>query len=621
MRRLLPSGLAAALLVAMAMAAGPAFGFFSTTGSGSALAGISKLSAATITSATPTLEDTVVLSWTAVAPPGSGAVLYSVTRDGGKPAGNCPTTSSPAPVLTCTDNNLALGKYTYVVRAKWRSWSVDSAPSSAEIAVGPVAHLDLKAASTTPAAAAADDLTITAQDANGHTATTYAGAHSLVFSGASASPGGTKPTVIDNSGSAIAFGSATTIDFTAGVAKVSGSKNGVMRLYKSGPTTVEATEGTLAGSPGLELNVSSLAATKLTLAAASTTPTAGVADNLTLTASDTYGNTAAAYTGSTNLTFSGASASPNGDAPTVSNSSGVNVAFGGSTTIAFNAGVASVTGSANGAMKLYKSGTANVKVSDGTLTSAASAVTVAAASAARFTLAAASTTPAAGAADNLTTTALDAYGNTATSYAGLHELTFAGGSASPSGTLPSVVDSSGATVFFGSPTPINFTAGVAKVGAMKNGMLKMSRSGAASVTTSEGAITTLTPLALTVSPGSAAQLAVSSVTISAGALGSPCLFTCSVTGLGNGGTVKAKVSVTDSLGNTAEGIGKGHAAKVTTNGGTIAGTPLAFPAAGPAESATQFTYTAPASGSFSNTITLATSEGTTYTSATLTAAK
>ena len=52
------------------------------------------------------------------------------------------------------------------------------------------------------------------------------------------------------------------------------------------------------------------AASKITLSAASTTPAAGAADNLTTTAFDTYGNVATAYTGSRSLTFSTASASP-----------------------------------------------------------------------------------------------------------------------------------------------------------------------------------------------------------------------------------------------------------------------------------------------------------------------
>ncbi len=131
-----------------------------------------------------------------------------------------------------------------------------------------------------------------------------------------------------------------------------------------------------------------------------------------------------------------------------------------------------------------------------------------------------------------------------------------------------------------------------------------------------------TPLAITVSAGAAARWGITNVTISAGTLASNCIFTCTLTGLGNSGTVKAKVAVTDSVGNTVSALGTGHAAKVTTTGsGTISGSPLAIPATGPAESATTFTFTAKSSGSFTETLTVAFAEGTAYTAATLVASK
>ena len=174
--------------------------------------------------------------------------------------------------------------------------------------VGPVDHFVLGATSTTPTAGAADNLTITAKDAKGGTVTTYTGSHSLTFSGASTGPNGTVPTVADNSGTATAFGSATALTFTAGVASVSSTKNGVMKLYKSGATSIEASDGSISTATPLAVTVTSATAAKFVPTAASATPTAGEADNLTITALDTYGNLATTYTGSKNLTFSGASA-------------------------------------------------------------------------------------------------------------------------------------------------------------------------------------------------------------------------------------------------------------------------------------------------------------------------
>jgi hypothetical protein len=624
MRRRVPGGLAGAVLAVallVATASGTALAYFTTTGKGSTTAGISKLTVPTISAATPAVGGTVALAWAAVTAPGPGTVNYSVTRDDGAPAGNCPGNSSPASITTCTDSGVAIGTHTYVVTAKWRSWSTVSSAATAKITVGPVTHFDLKAVTGTPAAGVTNNLTITAQDANDATVTTYVGSHSLVFSGASASPGGNNPTVVNSASSQIAFGSATAINFTNGVASVTSGKNGVMRLYRSGATTVEVSEGSISSSPDLNLVVSPLATSKIVLGVASTTPVAGAANNLTVTATDTYGNTTPSYAGPRNLTFSGPVASAGGNTPTVSDSSGTPVAIGSATATTFNEGVASVSGGANGVMTLYKSGSTNVKVSDGSLTSANVAVTVAAATASSLTLAAASTTPAAGASNNLTITAFDPYGNTATGYAGAKSLTFSGASASPGGTLPTVSNSSGAAVSFGSPTAITFTAGVAKVSSSNNGVMKLSRAGAASVGVSDGTISNATPLAVTVGIAAAARYAFANVTPSAGSLSSPCLFTCAVTGLGNSGTVKANILVTDAYGNTVNSIGSGKAVKITSTGGTISGTPLTINSSGPAETATQFTYTAPASGNFSNTITAATSSGTTYTSATLTASR
>src|SRR5581483_5247072 len=134
--------------------------------------------------------------------------------------------------------------------------------------------------------------------------------------------------------------------------------------------------------------------------------TAGAADNLTVTAKDAYGNTETGYTGDKTLTFTGASDSPNATHPTVTSKTGVAIAFGTGETITFASGVASVSGSNNGVMKLYKVETASIVVSDGSIDNGAGlSVTVSPATAASLTLAAASTTPQASAADNLTVTA------------------------------------------------------------------------------------------------------------------------------------------------------------------------------------------------------------------------
>ena len=350
------------------------------------------------------------------------------------------------------------------------------------------------------------------------------------------------------------------------------------------------------------------------------TPATGAADPLTITAQDTYGNTVTSYTGSKSLTFSGASASPGGNAPTVTNASGTAVAFGTATPINFTAGVATSSGSLNGEMRLYKSGAAGVIVTDGSLTSAAVTVTPTAA-ATRLSLAASGTTPTAGTSVNLTITAQDNFGNTATSYTGSKNLTFSGASASPGGNAPTVANSSGTAVAFGTATPITFTSGVASISGAKNGVMTLYKAGAASISVSDGTISTASPLAVTVAATTASKLAFTHPVASAGVLSSPCYFTCTATSIGNSATIKAGVAVTDTYGNVVSGLGSGHSVAVTTTGGTLTGGTIAIPATGAAESATEFVYTAKSSGNFSDTVKAATSAGTVYANATITALK
>jgi hypothetical protein len=602
--------------------------------------------ALTATSATPTAGEADNLTITAQDTYGNVATSYagsrSLTFSGASagPNGTAPTVSDSAGV------EVAFGSATAIVFSAgvaavtvgtngamklYKSGSTSLkvtdgvllAPTALVVTVtgASAARFTLSASTTSLTAGGSSNLTTTALDAYGNVATSYTGSKSLTFSGATVI-GANKPTVSNSSGTATAFGTATAITFTAGVATISTTKNGVMKLYDAEEAGISVSDGSISSEVPLMVTVGPAAASKLVLVAAATA-TAGSASNLTTTAQDTYGNIATSYTGARSLTFSGALASPGGNLPTVSDSSGADVAFGTATTISFSEGVASVSAGKNGAMKLYKPGATSIKASDGTFTTATISVTVAAATASKLLLAAATTTPVAAVNDSLTTTAQDPYGNTATAYTGAHNLTFSGSSASPSGTLPTVVDSSGTAINFGEATAITFTSGVATVvSSTKNGAMKLNRAGAASVTVSDGSISSPTPLAVTVSAGAAARWGLTNVSISAGSLGATCLFACTLTGIGNSGTVTAKVAVTDSVGNTASAVGTGHAAKITTSGGgTISGTPLTIPSTGAAESATTFTFTSKSSGAFSEIVTVAASTGTAYPPATLTASK
>ncbi len=565
MRRLLPNGIAGlAVFVLLAIiAAGTAIAYFTTTGAGdSSPTAVSAIGTPTITAATPATGGTVALTWSTVTAPGSGTVTYNVTRNGESAGGTC------APTLTtvsCTDSGLEPGTYTYVVTAKWRTWSTVSPGKAATVTVGPIDRFVLGAASTTPTAGVADNLTVTAKDAKGGTVTTYTGSHGITFSGASASPNGTVATVTDSSGAVVNFGSATTLTFTSGVASVSSGSNGAMKLYKSGATSIEASDGTTSTATPLAVTVSPAAAAKFALTATSTTPTAGELDNLTITASDTYGNLATTYTGSKSLTFSGA-ATIGAFKPTVTNSSGTATAFGTATAITFTAGVATVSSSKNGAMTFYKVESPSISVAEGTTVTTATplAVTVAPATAAKFALGATTTSPTAGAADNLTTTAQDAYGNTATSYTGSHSLTFSGPVASPSGEVPTVSNSAGTDIPIGSATALSFSSGVATASAGKNGEMTLFKSGAASLKVNDGTLTEAT-LTLTVAPATAAKLALTAIATTLAAGESDNLTITALDTYGNTATAYAGSKNLTFSGAATVGINK---PTVTNNSGT-----------------------------------------------------
>ena len=109
-----------------------------------------------------------------------------------------------------------------------------------------------------------------------------------------------------------------------------------------------------------------LTASAYTITAASGTPTAGGNDQLTISLVTTAGATVTTFTGNKTITFSGLANAPDGNVPTVANSSGASVNLGTAETIAFTAGV-SVTTAGQGILKPYAAQTATLACTDGTL--------------------------------------------------------------------------------------------------------------------------------------------------------------------------------------------------------------------------------------------------------------
>src|SRR6185312_15132735 len=96
---------------------------------------------------------------------------------------------------------------------------------------------------------------------------------------------------------------------------------------------------------------------------------------------------------------------------------------------------------------------------------------------------------------------------------------------------------------------------VATGASSKNGFAKLYKSGATSVTASDGTISSASALSLTVAALAASKVAVSGLTASGGTPGTLCLFTCTITGFPNSGTVKGKATLNDTYGNVISNIG------------------------------------------------------------------
>jgi trimeric autotransporter adhesin len=300
MIRRLPFPVIGAVALAICFTVG-AGAYFLAAGANTGQASTSTLGAPTITSATPG-AGTVALSWSAVTPPSTGAVTYSVTRNGGTPAGDCPTSAAPTTVTSCTDSGLTAGSYQYTVTARWRTWTATSSITTVSVASGAATKLVLSAAATSVTAGQSDNLTITAKDAANNTVTAYTGSKRLTFSGAS-TIGSNNPTVTDSAGIARNFGTAESINFSSGVASVSGGSNGVMKLYKAETANIVVTDGTINNGSGLAVTVSAAVAAKLAFTQQPSNSTGGTAlpTQPKVAIQDQYGNTVTTDTSNVTL--------------------------------------------------------------------------------------------------------------------------------------------------------------------------------------------------------------------------------------------------------------------------------------------------------------------------------
>jgi hypothetical protein len=121
------------------------------------------------------------------------------------------------------------------------------------------------------------------------------------------------------------------------------------------------------------------------------------------------------------------------------------------------------------------------------------------------------TTPAAGASDSLTITAKDSAGNTVTTYTGSKSLTF-GGANSIGANHPTVTNSSGSAVAFGTAETLTFSGGIATVSSGRNGAAVFYKAETTAITVTDGTLSNGAGTTITTGPASTSSFTLTTPT-------------------------------------------------------------------------------------------------------------
>ena len=232
----------------------------------------------------------------------TGTYIFNTTQGATTPTGN---TSLTIPAgqssVTFYYGDTSHGTPTITATAT----GLTSATQTETINIGPLASYSLSNPGTRIAGAAFTE-TITAADAGGNTVTSYSGNQCLTFNGPASSPNGTAP-LYPVQGTCP---SGSLVNFTNGVGTAT------ITLYDAQTTTLSTTAGFITGTSA---NFNVTGTSVATLALATPSPIAGTSFSETVTATDSYGNTATSYGGTGGqaecITFSGPSKSPNNTSP------------------------------------------------------------------------------------------------------------------------------------------------------------------------------------------------------------------------------------------------------------------------------------------------------------------
>ncbi|NHC49266.1 hypothetical protein G9H65_07945, partial [Cytophagaceae bacterium 50A-KIRBA] len=330
----------------------------------------------------------------------------------------------------------------------------------------------------TQQAGATQTLGIKALDDYGNEAIEYSGTKTLIFSGASTTTNQiSKPSV-----SAVDFGQPVQVVFTNGMAQVD------LILYQVETANIQVTDGSISAKSAFSIQVISNPATHFVISGTATQQ-AGSTQSLSIKAVDVYGNGAIEYSGTKTLIFSGASTTTN----PISKPSVSGIDFGLPVQVVFTNGMAQVD------LILYQVETANIQVSDGSISAkSVFSIQVISNPATHFVISGTATQQA-GSTQLLSIKAVDAYGNEAIEYSGAKTLTFSGAST----TTNPISKPSVSGIDFGLPVQLVFTNGMAQVD------LILYQVETASISVNEGTIKTSSPLAIQVNASSATHFVTS----------------------------------------------------------------------------------------------------------------
>ena len=328
--------------------------------------------------------------------------------------------------------------------------SIKGQGAAVSVAPGSAAQLSAQAPASTTAGSATS-VSLSAVDAYGNAATSYSGGRTLGWSGPSKAPNGMAANFPANP-----------VSFSSGAATVT------VILFDAQSTALSVGDGSISGRSG-SIAVAPAGATQMSMHAPATAA-AGGSFKVSLSAYDAYLNLATAYAGKKTLTWSGPSSSPSGMAPSYP-----------ANPVSFSAGTATAS------VTLFDAQSVNLSATDGGIAGVTTPIAVAPGSASQLS----AQTPSgavAGSAFTATVTALDAYRNIATSYAGTRTLSWSGPSNAPDGRAPSFP-----------ANPLTFTGGVASA------PITLYDAQRTSITIGDGSINGATPM-IAVAPGAVTTL-------------------------------------------------------------------------------------------------------------------